>query len=295
MGEASTRFAALRQSGSILRATIEAGSRHDIGVLAPAMAYSMIISLAPATLVMNQIFGGAIGPAQALVDSSSAAGTLTPEALFGQLAASASPWAPLVIIVLALFGASTLFALFVRAIVRIWGQDARHRSGAGVRAVAAVRPAVARRRWRRPLRVRCAGQRACERHQADRGPRRRTRVARPDHRQPLRLRLRLRARAVRRRRSRRCRPCAHTCATPIWGSIATAAAYAVGQSALGIYLSSASRFSSLGAFGALLAFLVWAYYTALITLWGAELTFQIARVRACARGGKDAAPYAVFR
>lgn len=76
------------------------------------------------------------------------------------------------------------------------------------------------------------------------------------------------------------------------GALLTAAAYAVGQWGLGIYLSTSARFEELGTFGAFLGFLLWAFYTATIVLWGAEIAHHIAKRRACARGGKDVAPYA---
>lgn len=61
------------------------------------------------------------------------------------------------------------------------------------------------------------------------------------------------------------------------GAMITAAAYALGQLVLGRYLASNPRLDALGMFGSFVAFLLWAYYTALIVLWGAELTHQIAR------------------
>jgi membrane protein len=75
------------------------------------------------------------------------------------------------------------------------------------------------------------------------------------------------------------------------GALMTAAAYAVGQWGLGIYLGNSARIEQLGTFGAFLGFLLWAFYAASIVLWGAQVAHHIAMRRACARGGDDVAPY----
>ncbi len=56
------------------------------------------------------------------------------------------------------------------------------------------------------------------------------------------------------------------------GAAATAVAYAVGQAALGVYLASSSRVELYGSLGGIVAVLLWAFYTSMIALYGAELT-----------------------
>ena len=56
------------------------------------------------------------------------------------------------------------------------------------------------------------------------------------------------------------------------GAAATAIAYAVGQAGLGIYLASSSRVELYGSLGGIVAVLLWAFYTSMIALYGAELT-----------------------
>lgn len=59
----------------------------------------------------------------------------------------------------------------------------------------------------------------------------------------------------------------------VWiGGIVTAVLFEIGKILLGIYLGHSSTFSSLGAAGALIALLVWVYYTAQIFLFGAAFT-----------------------
>jgi membrane protein len=57
-----------------------------------------------------------------------------------------------------------------------------------------------------------------------------------------------------------------------WGALITALLFTVGQFFLGWYLGRASVTSVYGAFGSLVAFLIWANYTAQIFLLGAEFT-----------------------
>jgi membrane protein len=56
------------------------------------------------------------------------------------------------------------------------------------------------------------------------------------------------------------------------GGAATAALFEIGRFALGIYLDKAAPGSSYGASGALVALLLWIYYSALIVLIGAEFS-----------------------
>jgi membrane protein len=59
----------------------------------------------------------------------------------------------------------------------------------------------------------------------------------------------------------------------VWvGAIATAFFFTLGKDLLGIYLGRASVGSAYGAAGSLVVLIVWVYYSALIFLFGAELT-----------------------
>jgi membrane protein len=72
----------------------------------------------------------------------------------------------------------------------------------------------------------------------------------------------------------------------VWiGALVTALLFAIGQSAIGLYLSHAGIASAYGAAGSLLALLVWVYYSALILLFGAAFTSVNAERRARATSG----------
>jgi membrane protein len=59
----------------------------------------------------------------------------------------------------------------------------------------------------------------------------------------------------------------------VWaGAIATAFCFTLGKELLGVYLGRASVGSAYGAAGSLVVLIVWVYYSALIFLFGAELT-----------------------
>lgn len=63
----------------------------------------------------------------------------------------------------------------------------------------------------------------------------------------------------------------------VWlGAVATALFFAIGQFFLGWYLGTAALSSTYGAFGGLVAFLIWVNYSAQIFLFGAELTHVLA-------------------
>lgn len=71
----------------------------------------------------------------------------------------------------------------------------------------------------------------------------------------------------------------------VWlGAAASALLFVVGQFLLGWYLGRAGISSSYGAFGGLIAFMLWTYYTAQIMLFGAELTHVYARRFGSLRG-----------
>jgi len=66
----------------------------------------------------------------------------------------------------------------------------------------------------------------------------------------------------------------------VWlGAFVTAVLFALGQEAIAIYLGRAGFVSAYGAAGALLALLVWVYYSAAIVLFGAAFTRATAQAR----------------
>jgi membrane protein len=80
----------------------------------------------------------------------------------------------------------------------------------------------------------------------------------------------------------------------VWpGAFVTAVAFVIGQSLIALYLGRAGVTSAYGAAGALIAFLLWVYYSAMILLFGAEYTYvNAARFGAGTRpsGATAAAP-----
>jgi membrane protein len=74
------------------------------------------------------------------------------------------------------------------------------------------------------------------------------------------------------------------------GAIPTAVLFVLGQAAIGIYIGKAGVASAYGAAGALLAILVWIYYSALILLFGAEFTKIHARRAGAFAAGPVVAP-----
>ena len=64
----------------------------------------------------------------------------------------------------------------------------------------------------------------------------------------------------------------------VWvGATLTAVLFAVGKYFIGLYLGNSGLASSYGAAGSLVALLVWVYYSAVIVLFGAEVTQVYAR------------------
>jgi membrane protein len=57
-----------------------------------------------------------------------------------------------------------------------------------------------------------------------------------------------------------------------WGSVLTAVLFSIGKYAIGFYLQRTGVTSTFGAAGSLVLILIWAYYSALIFLLGAEFT-----------------------
>jgi membrane protein len=61
------------------------------------------------------------------------------------------------------------------------------------------------------------------------------------------------------------------------GALVTALLFAVGKRLIGLYLGHLSIGSAYGAAGSFVVFLVWIYYTALVSFFGAEFTQVYAR------------------
>jgi membrane protein len=290
MSDHLRRFATATRE--VLVMTVRAGEQHDLMLFAGAMSYSLVLSLAPLAATISVIASRLdIQPHAPIAEGIAA--DLNAEALFGDLSWAGSS-ASIVAVLLLLWGASSLFTQLAKALARIWHQPAsaqripgyvRHHLFSfvllGAAGIALFASAL--------LGTVIGGLAAF--------------IAQLGEEFGLHLEW-----IVTLSRSRvlidffaatvlflvafstvpKIRPRLRDVAP---GAVITGAAYALGQVVLTFYLASAARFSIPGVLGALLGFLVWVYYTATIVLWGSELAYQIARRRACARGGADVAPY----
>lgn len=269
----------------VLEATAADGTDNELPLYAPAVAYSLIISLAPILLAAQIIGGGKLAQIVA-PDSALASAELSAESALGRAIEWAGPWAWVFGIGLLFFGLSSLFSQLVGAITRIW-----HQAGGaeglsdfvrtrlfglllvGVAGVALLVSAVGGVAivWVIVALEQVAAGAGIELQWLEEIVANRiwfdmafawllfvtafTTVPR----------VRPRIRDV------------------AFGSLLTAIAYALGQKGLALYMNSSSRFTALGAFGTFLGFLVWAYYTAAIVLWGAQLTYELQQRRVAAR------------
>ncbi len=68
-------------------------------------------------------------------------------------------------------------------------------------------------------------------------------------------------------------------ANVITGGLVTGALFSLGKHGIAMYLGRSSAGSAYGASGSLVMLLLWMYYSAMIVLFGAELTQAIARYR----------------
>lgn len=284
----------LRAAWAFVSELLAAGSRHDLGLFAPAIAYALVLSLAPLTLALNLFAPNIVATVEVFQGSPLANQQLEPQQLYGKIAEVAGPLAPILIIGFVVWGASTLFVHVGHAIVRIWEQGP---APGGIRTF--IR--------RHVLAVMLLGAAASALFAssvignalanlgaliADAETRLGVSLSWIEVMLSSRLavdfvfsallflvaftvvpRIRPRVRDI------------------LPGALITAGAYAVGQAVLAYYLTASPRFGALGTYGALLGFLVWALYSSTIVLWGAELTHEIAKRRALARGGVDTAPY----
>lgn len=290
MSERLGRLSAVKE---ILKATLAAARQHEVRLFAPAIAYALVVSLAPLTAALNLVGSRLISTDTFLPGS-----PLSPADIVARRAAGQpsflGPLASVVGLLVIVWGAATLFRELVTAIGRIAGGEP---PPSGIRAFAhsnakafALLGAAGFALFASALAgsVLSSLATAIERLMQGLGI-------------PVGwVAVALGSKVVldflsatmlylvafvlipsRRPRVRDVLP----------GALITAAAYSVGQVGLSIYLRSSSQFASLGEFGSFLGFLVWAYYTSLIILWGAELTYQIARRRAVRRGLPDSAVY----
>lgn len=75
-------------------------------------------------------------------------------------------------------------------------------------------------------------------------------------------------------------PDARVCWKDVWlGAAVTAILFTVGKSLFGLYLGHSTIGTSYGAAGSLVIVMLWTYYSALILLFGAEMSFVQARLR----------------
>lgn len=265
-----------RSLALLLVDTAAAGSHHQLSLYAPAIAYSLVISLAP-ILVGLSMFGGNLGAR--VIPHSSIVGDVSASDIWGGLMNWAGPWATVLAGLLVIFGASSLFSQLVGAVSRIWHQPG---GAEGVRR-------FVRQRALAVLLVVVAGVALLasavagvfvvllvleiEKFAAGAGVEMGWLETIVANRFWFDLGFAWLLFVTAFTAIPRNRPRVRDVAL---GASITALGYAVGQRALSVYLDSASRFTSLGSFGGFLALLVWAYYTAVIVLWGAELTHQLA-------------------
>jgi membrane protein len=278
----------------VLEAAVHDGSEHELPLFAPAMAYALVVSLAPLTLALNT-FGSLFVTADAAIPNAPLdPAELSAEMMIEGVAGWAGPFASVVGVLLVLYGATALYNQLVTALRRIWYQPHPPKGLVGVvrgrlfamlllvaTAVGLFLSAVlgtALAGFAQAL-TEVGGTAGVDLWWFETAAN--SRVLVDFLFSAVLYTVALTVVTLVRPRVRDVLP----------GSLLTAGAYAAGQWVLVRYLTSSARFDALGAFGAFLGFLVWAYYTALIVLWGAELTYQIAKRRACARGGEDTAPY----
>lgn len=277
---------------TVVSDTVRAGLANDLQLFAPAMAYSIVISLAPLTLgitlLATQLAANNLIEAERVPATS-----VTVQEYYAGLA-WAGPWASILALALVILGASSLFNQLARALARIWHQPGsptglgayvrQHLLGIALLGVAALALFVT------AIVGNVLG--GFGGLVADAAATFGVNLEWVESLLKSKLLLEFGFASVLFTVAFASVPKVRPRVLDVVpGSMITAGAYALGQGVLGYYLASSSRFTALGAFGAFLGFLVWAYYTATIVLWGAELCYQIARLHACRRGGAAAAPY----
>ncbi len=282
----------LRAAYEVVQATVAEGGENDLMLFSAAMAYSLVVSLAPLTIALS-VLGANLAKYDVFLGSPLSAATAEQAVSASSRVAGAGSFGLVIVGLLVLYGASSLFVILVQALNRIWRQGSltgarsfmRHHAfallllvvaGLGLFASAVLGIAIAS--LTEVLVV--AGSRA--------GLDLAWLTELTGSRWILDFTFAAVVYTTAFATVPRIRP---RLRDVVPGGLITAGAYALGQWGLAYYLSVSTRFSALGSFGAVLAFLVWAYYTAAIVLWGAELTYQLAKRRALARGGAHSEPY----
>lgn len=265
---------------------VRAGDEAQLSLFAPAMAYALVVSLAPLTVVLRY-FGDKV--ASSVLPGSPLSGIrLTGGQVAGRLFAQAGPLAPVLTVVLVVWGGSALFVQFVDAIHRIWGDAPK----GGMRGTLISRGAAV-------LLLIVTGLSLVASSMLGTTALQLSAIAKAQAGQAGALFSALASLASRRvvvdfigsavlfavaftavpRGRQHLR-------TMLPGVVLTAAAYALGQQALGLYLSRTTHAGTLGTFGQFVAFMLWAYYTSTIVLWGATTSHLLASRRS---GRQDSA------
>lgn len=284
-GRTSERSTFLLEARDIAVNTWRSAGRHEIPLFAPAIAYALVIALAPLTLALRFVTASIAETGDIIPGSPLGNTQLTPEKVLGSAPGWAGPLAIVVTVLLVVWGASSLFTQFVRAIHRIWDDEAISGIGGFMRsralallllvvmAVALFASTVLGNALTNFAElVRDAG--------GSLGDELGWLVGLASRRVILDFifatvlcTVAFTAVPTEDQRVRDVLP----------GVLITAAGYALGQQLLGLYLSSSEKIEALGSFGLFVAFLIWAYYTSLILLLGAELSHELSRRRRAQR------------
>lgn len=282
--------ASWRTARELVEATAASSAEDSVPTLAAAISYWLLVTIAPLLVAVNAVGQFVLRPGSAVAQVTGLETTQTvpidASDLYGSAVSWAGPYATWIALGLVLVGATAVFGQFVGAVARIWNEPTERgpiyhwiRShllafallfvATAALVASAVTGAVA---------ARLGG--VLEEAATTLG------LVVPDVSALLSSRLLLSFLAaallftialvvipLRRPSVRDVLP----------GAIVTAAAYVLGEAVLSVYLGSTSRFDALGVFGVFVAFLVWIYYTALIVLYGTELTHEIVIRRETAR------------
>ena len=272
------RRVGVREAGKALVAlvteTFERFTANDVPRTAAAMAYFLLLAVAPLLLVLNAVVdvlgvkGGAFAP---LVD------TLTGRAAdtFGQATSWAGSYAPWVAAVLVVVGALSVFAQFVAALDRVWGVGAERppiRAFLRNRGLALALLAVTAGAFfgaffvAMVLTIVAAVLIAFAQSQG-------LALGGMQGSWAMRGGIVLLASAA-------LFEVAFTLAPDraikwrdnVGGALVTAVLFTLGEIVLAVYLGATQRFNVFGALQVFVGLIVWIYYSALVVLWGAELS-----------------------
>jgi membrane protein len=272
---------------SLVAETFDRFLKDDIPTVAAAMSYFLLLAVAPLLQVVNALLGF-LG---AQVDSSHpifSSATTSAQASYQQAVAWAGTYAPWVLAALVIFGAVSVFMQFIMALNRIWGSTANRppakaylrQSGLAIallgvvlaglivalvvvlllaivvtiavsvaQAAGIVLPDFGMSLWSRAVVVLVASALLFE-VAFTVGPDRKIRWL-----------------------------------DSLPGALVTAVLFLFGAGWLSIYLGATQRFNIFGAYQFFVVLVVFIYYSALVALWGAELT-RILVLRAVAARGE---------